>query len=210
LSLYAIIDVDVCAAHQLDPAAVAFASLRGGALLLQLRQKQQGSSGAFLSLADRVVEQARRHGAQVIVNDRADVAKLSGADGVHVGQEDLSPDDVRAIVGASAIVGLSTHTREQVDRALTTSASYVAVGPIFGTRTKDTGYGARGLDLVRYAAGRGKPVVAIGGITLARVQAVIDAGAAAAAVITDLIATTDVESRVNAFVRALPARPFKV
>ena len=88
----------------------------------------------------------------------------------------------------------------QVDEALRTTANYVAVGPIFGTATKDTGYTARGLDLVRYAAGRGKPVVAIGGITLDNARSVLEAGATALAVITDLL-QGDPESRTRAFVR---------
>ena len=117
---------------------------------------------------------------------------------------------MRAIVGDSAIVGVSTHTREQIDRALESPASYVAVGPIFTTRTKATGYDARGLDLVRYAAAGGKPIVAIGGITLSRAPEVIAAGASAVAVITDLLVDSDIEARVRAFGRALPPRPFKV
>jgi thiamine-phosphate pyrophosphorylase len=138
---------------------------------------------------------------------------MSKADGVHVGQEDMPVADVRAIVGSSAIVGLSTHTHEQIDRALETDASYVAVGPIFGTTTKATGYEARGLDLVAGAAGRGKPIVAIGGITLANAASVMSAGAAAVAVITDLLPSGDLDEiarRVRAFVSALPALPFKV
>jgi thiamine-phosphate pyrophosphorylase len=153
---------------------------------------------------------ARPRSAQVIVNDRADIAVLSGADGVHVGQDDLAVEDVRAIVGPSSVVGLSTHTREQIDRAVDSDASYVAVGPVFATTTKQTGYDARGLDLVAYAAGRGKPIVAIGGITLAQAPAVLAAGASAVAVITDLLAGPDVEERVRAFVTTLPASSLKV
>jgi thiamine-phosphate pyrophosphorylase len=198
----------VCDARGLEPRDVVGACLRGGARLLQVRWKQ-GHTSAFLSLADQIVRSARVHGARVIVNDRADIARMADADGVHVGQEDLEVEAARAVVGEHAIVGLSTHTREQVDAALSTSASYVAVGPIFTTATKDTGYDARGLDLVAYAAGRGKPIVAIGGITLERAPDVIAAGAAAVAVISDLL-TDDIEQRVRAFVSALPARPFKV
>ena len=128
---------------------------------------------------------------------------MSGASGVHVGQEDLSVDEVRAIAGPTAVVGLSTHDERQVDDALAGRATYVAVGPIFGTATKDTGYSARGLDLVRYAAGRGKPVVAIGGITLERVAAVVEAGASAVAVIGDLLTGGDPEGRT----RAVPGAP---
>ena len=128
----------------------------------------------------------RAAGALLIVNDRADIAKMSGADGVHVGQEDLGVDDVRAMLGPNAIVGVSTHDAAQIDAAATTSATYIAVGPIYGTATKDTGYSARGLDLVGYAAER-RAVVAIGGITLDRAPEVIAAGATSVAVISDLL-----------------------
>jgi thiamine-phosphate pyrophosphorylase len=196
-------------ARGLEAVEVTDACLRGGARLLQVRGKSQGS-GALLELTERAVRMARPRSAQVIVNDRADIAVLSGADGVHVGQDDLSVEDVRAIVGPLSIVGLSTHTREQIDRAVDSDASYVAVGPVFATTTKQTGYDARGLDLVAYAAGRGKPIVAIGGITLAQAPAVAAAGASAVAVITDLLAGHDVEERVRAFVTTLPAGPLKV
>jgi thiamine-phosphate pyrophosphorylase len=135
----------------------------------------------------------------VIVNDRADICVMAGCAGVHVGQEDLTVDEVRRIVGDGAIVGLSTHNRDQIDAALATTATYVAVGPIYGTTTKDTGYDARGLELVRYAANRGKPIVAIGGITLERALAVLQAGASAVAVITDVLTGGDPEARARAF-----------
>ncbi len=139
-----------------------------------------------------MVARAHAAGALVIVNDRPDLARLAGADGVHVGQDDLAVDEVRRILGGEAIVGLSTHDAAQVDAAAGTSASYVAVGPIYGTATKETGYSARGLDLVRHAArtlggGAGTPVVAIGGITLDRAPEVLAAGAASVAVISDLL-----------------------
>jgi thiamine-phosphate pyrophosphorylase len=177
--------------------------------VLQIRQKD-GSGAAFLDLVDAAVRLARPSGGRVIVNDRADIARLAGAAGVHVGQDDLAVDDIRRVAGPGAIIGISTHDREQIDRALMSAASYVAVGPVFATGTKQTGYDARGLDLVAYAAGRGKPVVAIGGITLERAPRVIEAGASAVAVISDLLAGGDVESRTRAFAAALPARPFKV
>jgi thiamine-phosphate pyrophosphorylase len=199
--LYPIIDTGVCSAAGLDPATVAGACLAGGARILQLRDKT-GSSAAFLSLADRLVQRARAFDALVIVNDRADIARLSGAGGVHVGQDDLTVADVRSLLGAHAIVGVSTHDEAQIDAAARTDATYVAVGPIFETASKNTGYAARGLDLVRYAAGRGKPVVAIGGVTLASVPPVIDAGAMSVAVISDLLVTGDLEHRVREYIRA--------
>jgi thiamine-phosphate pyrophosphorylase len=207
--LYPLIDTAVCARAGIDPVALAEACVRGGAQLLQLRAKNE-SGASLLSLAERVVAAAHRGGARVIVNDRADIARLAGAAGVHVGQTDLPVDAVRTIAGPAAIVGLSTHDPAQVDAALLSAASYVAVGPIFGSATKDTGYDARGLDLIRYAAGKGKPVVAIGGITLDRVDAVVDAGAWGLAVISDILARGDPEARVQAFVARLAARRIKV
>ena len=199
--LYPIVDPQVCQRYGRDPLAVVSACLRGGASVLQLRVKS-GSSAAFLELADAVVNAARAHAATVIVNDRADIARTAGAGGVHVGQEDLPPDAVRTILG-SGWIGLSTHDQRQIDEALASAADYVAVGPIYQTGTKDTGYSARGLAFVREAAGRGKPVVAIGGITLERAPEVIAAGASAVAVITDLFVTNDVEARVREYLSAL-------
>ena len=166
-SLYAILDVPLCGERNLEPLRILDAFLAGGARLIQLRDKSE-SSRDRLALADAAVARARAVGARLIVNDRPDIARLSGADGVHVGQEDLAVEDVRAIAGPGAIVGISTHDRPQIEAALKTSATYIAVGPIYGTATKDTGYSARGLDLVRHAAAGGKPVVAIGGITIER------------------------------------------
>ena len=200
--LYPIIDTGVCTAAGQDPAAVADACLAGGARILQLRDKT-GSSAAFLALADRLAQRARAFDALLVVNDRADIARLSGASGVHVGQDDLDIVDVRRIVGSAAVVGISTHDEVQIDAALETDATYVAVGPIFGTATKDTGYSARGLDLIRYAANRGKPIVAIGGITLDRVQSVLEVGAAGLAVISDLLTTGDPEARTRDFLARL-------
>lgn len=197
--LYAIVDVPLCAGRGLDPLAVLEAFLAGGARLVQLRDKT-ASSRDRLVLADRAVARAHAAGAQLIVNDRADIARLSGADGVHVGQDDLTVEAVRAILGPAAIVGVSTHDEVQIDEASRSSATYVAVGPIYSTATKDTGYTARGLDLVRYAAAGSKPVVAIGGITLERVEEALAAGAASVAVISDLL-RGDPAERVRLFRR---------
>jgi thiamine-phosphate pyrophosphorylase len=195
---YPIIDTDACRAHGREPLAVAVACLRGGARVLQLRSKSARGAD-FLALTDALVLAARAFDAAIIVNDRADIAAMAGAAGVHVGQDDLPVAEVRQILGPSAIVGVSTHDERQVDAALATPADYIAVGPIYGTVTKDTGYSARGLAFVRYAAARGKPVVAIGGITLARVPGVVAAGASAIAVISDLL-RDDPERRTRQFV----------
>jgi len=190
--------------------ALAEACLRGGARLLQLRAKKDESSASLTTLADRIVTAAHAVGAKLIVNDRADIARLAGADGVHVGQTDLPVAAARRVVGPDGIVGLSTHDRSQIDEAVAGEASYVAVGPVFLTATKETRYTPRGLDLVTYAAGRGKPIVAIGGITLERAPEVVAAGASWLAVISDILVGTDPEARVRAFVESLPAQSFKV
>jgi thiamine-phosphate pyrophosphorylase len=173
--------------------------------VLQLRQKG-GSSASFLRLADALVSLARPVEALIVINDRSDIARLSGAGGVHVGQDDLTPADVRNVAGPDAVVGLSTHDEQQIDAALGGDATYIAVGPIFGTATKETGYSARGLDLLSGAAGRGKPVVAIGGVTLDRVPDLIAAGATGIAVISDLLTGPNPEARTREFIARLAER----
>jgi thiamine-phosphate pyrophosphorylase len=183
---------------------VARAYLDGGARLLQVRGKNL-ASGPLFDLCNSIVALAVSSNARVIINDRADLARMSGAAGVHVGQDDLPPFHARRLVGNEAIVGLSTHTVAQVQAALREPITYIAVGPVFGTHTKDTGYEKVGLDFVSAAArlSGGVPVVAIGGITVLNARSVIDAGAAAVAIIGDLLATSDPRGRVQAFVRAL-------
>jgi thiamine-phosphate pyrophosphorylase len=180
------------------------AFLSAGAGFLQLRAKTW-ESGVFLDLACEMTAAADR-AALVIVNDRADIAALAEAAGVHVGQTDLPAAHVRRLVGELAMVGLSTHSDSQLASAVAEPVSYVAVGPVYGTGTKETGYNAIGLDAVRRAAAiakrAGLPLVAIGGITLERAPAVIDSGADSVAVISDLL-IGDPESRARAFVSAL-------
>ena len=209
--LYAIVDCDIARANGWTVPALARACFDGGARLVQVRAKTL-AAGELLDVCEQVAADATSCGATIVVNDRADVARLVSGAGVHVGQDDLPPALARAVVGPNAIVGFSTHTVAQVDAALGEPISYLAVGPVFGTRTKETGYDAVGLDLVRYAAGavaRGRPqaaptpVVAIGGITLDRARSVIDSGAASVAVISDLFTTGDPAARVAEFVHVL-------
>ena len=207
--LCAIVDVDAAAAAGWPPLDLAQAFLDGGARFLQLRAKSM-ASGPMLDTAVAIVDRGRSCAATLIINDRADVARLAGAAGVHVGQDDLAPAAVRALVGPTAIVGLSTHTLDQLERAVAESITYVAIGPVFGTTTKATGYDRVGLDMVRhaatYATARGLPLVAIGGITLESATSVIDAGAASVAVISDLLAGGNPERRTREFLHALERR----
>ena len=191
----------MCAARGVAVQDLALSCFRGGARVIQLRVKS-GPSARFLDLASELIAAARTFDAAVIVNDRADIARMAGAAGVHVGQDDLPPDAVRAVF-PEGVVGLSTHDRAQVDLALASAADYVAVGPIFATATKETGYSARGVALVAAAAARGKRVVAIGGIDLERAPQVLEAGADSVAVIGDLFTGGDPEARVRAYLRAL-------
>jgi thiamine-phosphate pyrophosphorylase len=183
--------------------------LDNGARFLQLRAKR-AASGALFQTARAMVQRAAGVNGSVIVNDRADIARLADAAGVHVGQEDLAPSAIRAIVGDAALIGLSTHTSEQLKSALVEPVDYLAIGPVFGTATKATGYDPVGLDDVRRAraaiavsSAPGMPLVAIGGITLDNARSVIAAGADAVAVISDILATGDPGARVAAFMRTL-------
>jgi thiamine-phosphate pyrophosphorylase len=197
--------VEVCAAAGQPPLDVVRAFLAAGVRLIQLRAKEW-PSGPFLDLALAAVAEAEPAGATIVVNDRADIAMLARAPGLHVGQDDLTPADARRLVGPDTWLGLSTHTEEQWTAALAAPISYVAIGPVFGTGTKATGYEAVGLHTVARvaaaAADHGVPVVAIGGITLERAPAVIAAGASAVAVISDLLVGSP-EARARAFIHAV-------
>ena len=173
-------------------------------MLLQIRAKNL-ASGPLLTLCEDAVHTASPYHASIIVNDRADIAAIVQAAGVHVGQEDLAPVDARRLVGPEAIVGFSTHSVAQIESARDAPISYIAVGPVFGSRTKDTGYSAVGLDLVATAARLAAPlpVVAIGGITLDTAASVIEAGAASVAVIGDLVAADNPRGRVAAYLQRL-------
>jgi thiamine-phosphate pyrophosphorylase len=191
--------------------ALADACLEGGARFLQVRAKTS-AGGAFLEMCDAVVARAHKAGGTVIVNDRADIARFARADGVHLGQEDLPPAMARQVMGGAAIVGFSTHSIEQVRAASRLPVDYIAVGPIFGTTSKDTGFDAVGTALVREAraflsaAGLETPIVAIGGITLERAASVIDAGATSVAVISDLLSTGDPAARVREYLKIVSRR----
>ena len=203
--LYAIVDAEACARARRAPLDVARAFLSAGVRCMQLRMKGW-DSGPFLDLARAVADEATRAGCTVFINDRADIAALSAAHGLHVGQEDLSPSRARRIVGPTTAIGLSTHTQAQWESAVSEPIEYLAIGPVYGTGTKATGYDAVGLQMVRAASARaaaaGLPVVAIGGITLDTAAAVIDAGAASVAVISDLL-EGEPEARAGAYLRRL-------
>ena len=160
--------------------------LGGGARLIQLRDKE-AIGRELLDQAIACLRLTRKAGATLIINDRIDVALTADADGVHLGQEDLSVAEAREILGKDKIIGVSTHSIDQFRAALETSADYIAVGPIYPTMTKENPGPAVGLELVREARKLAdRPLVAIGGINHERAPEVIAAGADCVAVISAL------------------------
>ena len=202
--LYPIVDREIAHGLGWSVPGLAKAYLAGGASLLQIRA-QGATSRELLDLCGKVVVAAREHDARVIVNNRVDIAKLVGTTGVHLGQNDLTVDTARQLLGPQALVGLSTHNLQELESSAAEMVSYVAVGPVFDTNTKDTKCAAVGLDLVSAAAAQepGRPVVAIGGITLESAPAVLEAGASSVAVISDLLLGGDPERRVREYLEVL-------
>jgi thiamine-phosphate pyrophosphorylase len=184
-----------------DPVSRAAAVVAGGARVVQLRMKK-APAGAILEAARRIVELARGR-ALVLVNDRPDLVLLSGADGVHLGDEDLPVTDARALLGESLLVGRTARTLEAARRAIAAGADHVGFGPVFASLTKPLDVPPRGpTALAETCAGLGAPVVAISGITLENVGAVAAAGAAAAAVIGDLFEHGPPRERAEALAAA--------
>jgi thiamine-phosphate pyrophosphorylase len=183
--LYAILDSSVLL--QRDALLSAAEELMAaGVTLVQYRDK----AGNAQEMLEQAQELRRRLGNSVklIMNDRADLALAAGFDGVHVGQDDLSPEGARRVIGDRLWLGVSTHNPEQVKAVNQTSADYVAIGPVFATTTKVNPDPVVGLEGVRRARElTQKPLVAIGGITRANCRAVIEAGADSVAVISDLL-----------------------
>jgi thiamine-phosphate pyrophosphorylase len=183
--LYAIVDA-ACFATTEEVAAFAEQLVAGGCTLLQYRNK----SGNARLMLEQARELRRRVGSAIklIMNDRADLALVAEFDGVHVGQDDLSPESVRKIIGPGRWLGVSTHNPEQLQEADRTSADYLAIGPVFSTTSKERPDPVVGLEGVRRARQLTQnPLVAIGGITRANAAAVIEAGADSVAVISDLL-----------------------
>lgn len=199
--LYAILDPSL--RKDLALSEIAKCLLTGGARLIQLRHKEATPRELLEASAALSRLIYSRHG-RFIVNDRADIAWLAGADGVHVGQCDLSVDHVRKILGSRRIVGISTHNLKQALVADRSSASYIAVGPIFATRTKQDSDPVVGLKRLHEICERvKKPIVAIGGITLENCGEVIEAGADSVAVVRDLLSARDIVARARKYLEAL-------
>jgi thiamine-phosphate pyrophosphorylase len=176
-----------------------------GVSLLQYRDKT-ASARDLLATSRELISSLNPYRASLVVNDRPDIAVLAGAAGVHVGQEDLEPEQARAVAGEEMWIGTSTHNLEQFRLAAATSADYIAVGPIFPTTSKVNPDPVVGLELIHQVRNlTEKPIVAIGGITLERAASVIEAGADCVAVIRDVVCSTKPGERARRFLDALGA-----
>jgi thiamine-phosphate pyrophosphorylase len=177
-------------------------AVAGGVGMVQLREKTLDDI-RLLDVARRFAWTCRRLGVPFIVNDRPDIAQLADADGVHLGQEDLPAADVRRIVGADAIIGLSTHTPAQVDAARSSPVDYIGVGPVWATPTKP-GRVAVGLGLVQYAAAHAAmPFFAIGGIDPSTAADVVGAGAKSVSVLRWIAQSAEPRGAAQAMMHAL-------
>jgi len=191
-----------------SPVEQAQAACDGGAHAVQLRAKRATDREA-LRWGESIRAATRRAGVLFVVNDRFDLALALEADAVHVGQEDLPPERVRAAAGPGLAIGRSTHDDAELARALREPVDYVAFGPVFGTRSKETGHAARGLAELRAAAARvaPRPLVAIGGIDAGNIAGVLAAGARGAAVLSAVAAAADPAAAAARLARAFETSP---
>jgi thiamine-phosphate pyrophosphorylase len=196
LRCYAILDPTRCAGR--DPVELAAAAARGGATLVQLRDKESGTR-ALVTLARAVGAQLAPLGVPLLINDRVDVALAAGAQGVHLGQGDLAPADARRLLGEGAVIGVTVHHPHEADTVDPKQADYAGIGPVYRTMSKDPGdppLGPGGLGrLIGHLRQRLEafPVCGIAGIDHANAPAVIGAGADGVAVISDIFMAADVE-----------------
>jgi thiamine-phosphate pyrophosphorylase len=195
---YPILDTETAARRGIGPVAAAARILEAGAGILQLRHKGVFSRDIFQQ-AREIAALCRQADALFVMNDRADIARLVGASGLHLGQDDLSPKDARRVVGDDFFIGFSTHSESQLCAAANEPVDYLALGPIFGTSSKLNPDTLVGLDeLRRLRPITHRPVVAIGGITRANAPSVLEAGADSLAVIADLFPENgDIRTRIE-------------
>lgn len=201
--LYVIITKSLCSADWLTTATHAIA---GGANCLQLREKSL-DDGELLHRARQLAALCREHSAMFIVNDRPDIARLAGADGVHLGQTDMTVADARRILGPDRLIGVSTHNPNQLAEALVADPDYVAVGPMYASATKPQDH-IPGPDLLRQAVAQTKiPVVAIGGITSDRTAELAEAGTRCVCVCSAVISQKDPEQAARSFCERMKHSP---
>lgn len=193
-ALYIVTDSSLC---RLPEEAMVAAALKGGAKVIQYREKE-ASTLAMVATARRLRELTTAHGAILIVNDRIDVALAAGADGVHLGQDDMPHEAAREILGERAIIGITAHTVEEALEAQQMGADYVGLSPIFPTATKTDAGPAAGLAFVEEAGQTIRiPKVAIGGINETNMKDVLAAGADCVAMISAVVTSEDIEGTVR-------------
>jgi thiamine-phosphate pyrophosphorylase len=198
--LYVILDAALITSPERDCAA---SLVEAGVRLLQYRNKS-APARQYLDSSRALAEMLCPKGVSFFVNDRPDVAFLTGASGVHVGQDDLDAEQARRVVGDGKLVGVSTHNLEQFERAAASSADYIAVGPVFSTSSKANPDPVVGVDFIRKVRSlTDKPIVAIGGITLERAASVIEAGADSVAVISGILSAPDTGQRASEYIKTL-------
>jgi thiamine-phosphate pyrophosphorylase len=200
---YPILDTEVALRRGVDPVKATQQILDAGARIIQFRHKGFLSREAFTWL-EQIAELTRSASATLVVNDRADLAKLFGV-GLHLGQDDLLPSVARRVIGPDAMVGFSTHNEAQLRAASVEPVDYLALGPVFGTITKENPDPTVGLDeLRRLRPLSNRPLVAIGGISRANARQALDAGADSVAVIGDLFPEDgNVPARTEEYLRLL-------
>lgn len=202
--LYAFIDAEYVGMDGVGNAVAGL--LSGGARIVQLRAKDAAAKD-ILSSARVIREAATRSGALFIVNDRADIAMIAGADGVHLGQDDLPVEEARGLLGPEGIIGLSTHGVKEAVEAEALGADYISLGPIFPTRTKKDARAPRGLQLLSEVRSAVRlPIVAIGGITRENMADVFKAGADSVAIISGILTERDIRSTVASIVSMIEGR----
>jgi thiamine-phosphate pyrophosphorylase len=200
--LYVILDAALLPS---DPVQFTRDLLQAGVRFFQYRNKV-APARELLHASQALCITARQQGAAFLVNDRPDVARLAGANGVHLGQLDLSVRAAREIVGGDGLIGISTHNLEQFEAAIESNPDYIAVGPVFPTDSKRNPDPVVGLEFVKKVRGlTKKPIVAIGGITVERAREVIAAGADSLAVISDILKAKNPSARVRQYLEILPA-----
>lgn len=193
--IYPVIDSSIVTLDKIGKTAQAI--IDGGAKILQLRAKKL-SSGEFLEAARIIRKITKDKGAIFIVNDRVDIALLTDADGVHLGQDDLPVKEARRLLGNNKIIGYSTHNLREALESKKLPVDYISFGPIFATKTKEdaqTPKGLKGLDEARKAVKI--PIVAIGGITETNMAHVLKQGVESVAMISDILAAKDISQKIN-------------
>lgn len=173
--------------------------IAGGVRIIQYREKKAEKSAAEIFSECRAIrEMTRVAGVTFIVNDHVDVALLVGADGVHVGQEDLPVGEVRKLLGPDKIIGLSTHSPEQAEAAVRLGADYIGVGPVFATRTKDDVCDPVGFSYLEWVQNNiSLPYVAIGGIKLGNIEEIVRRGAKTICLVTEIVGAPDIVGRIH-------------